>query len=78
MTKVYYYLCNVKKPKKHCKTHCFCGRPHPIVRDRDGGCSTVIYCDIGGQKVHCRKLTEKELKKWLKRGWEPGNKKETK
>lgn len=71
MAKIYYYLCNVKKPKKHCKTKCFCGRPHQIIRDRDGGCSQIQFCDIVKQKVHCTKLSETELKIWeKKRGWQ--------
>lgn len=71
--KAYYYLCNCKKPNKHCREHCFCGVPHIIIRDRDGGCSQNQYCKIGKQIVHCEKLSEKELIKWEKKGWKRPN-----
>jgi hypothetical protein len=62
--KRHYYLCNVKHPKEHCKTNCFCGVPHLPDGSNEEKCTKNEYCKISKQIVKCVKMTEKDLRKW--------------
>ena len=64
------YICNAKNKSEHCTTNCFHGIPHYKSRMPDANCENIIeLCGLSNNKrkvrVHCKKLSNKELKKTL-------------
>jgi hypothetical protein len=55
-------ICNAKRKSNHCKTHCFCGKPHLKETGRDACHLNYEYCSlgIGIQKVICVQIKEKK------------------
>lgn len=56
--------CNTPKMSIHCKTQCMHGKPHEQDTGADS-CAKPQFCSLssaGIRKVHCKKLTQKEIK----------------
>lgn len=54
------YICNCKNPTSHCYNYCRHGSsPHPIDE-----CRSPEYCDITGEKIQCKVMGKRALKKY--------------
>ena len=62
-------ICNAKNKGEHCLTNCFHGIPHEREVER-GSChqgTEICTLSLGGiVRVHCKKLTKKQVKEFMK------------
>ena len=49
------YICNIKKPKQHCKLRCLHGIKH-----KADGCTKEEYCNITKKRVTCKLIKKGE------------------